>query len=187
MEKLISQFKKLYEHKEIIVGLCTVLFAVGKFVHDSWFIPNYVEPQVREMSYKLYADSSEVWSNRWINKMPGGFGGQMAKAFEMDKDAIPDTLAKLYQTEKGRDMTLTYLMDRMTYQSNFNTTLILMATSPYNYGGVKMRKTPEKDNGKFDAYWKDGFGKWWKAVYYADEDAYFCFPDYSNGQRIKCD
>lgn len=187
MRKILDQLKRIYDHKEIIIVIGGALFTATKFVHDYWFIPKYVEPQVREMSYKLYSDSSHVWQERYIAQMPGGFGGMMADEFGMGKDEVVDSLAQMYFSERGRDMSTTYLMDRMRYQVNFNTTVFLMCTEPYAHNGIKMRKTATKESGKYDVYYKDGFDKWWKAIYYADEDAYYYIPDNSNGQRIKCD
>ena len=187
MEKATKLVKIIQEYWLFITIAFAGLTGAVKFAHTYLMVPYVIEPMVRDMSYKLYSDSSDVWSANWMSKMPGGFGGNMAKEFGISKDSVVVALADIYREEQGRDMSTTYLMDRMTYQINFNSTVMLAITEPYKHNGVKMRKTATKENGKFDAYWKDDFGKWWKAVYYADEDGYFCFPDYTNGQRLKCE
>jgi hypothetical protein len=169
----------------------TIAFAgfsgLVKVVHEYYMVPVVIDPMVREISYDLYSDSSDVWRDRWVNQMPGGFGGLIAEGFGMDKSDVVDSLARMYYNEKNKDISLVYLMDRMRYQVNFNTTIFLMCTESYLHNGIKMRKTATKESGKYDVYYQDGFDKWWKAIYYADEDAYYYIPDNSNGQRIKCD
>jgi hypothetical protein len=188
MDKIRNIAKVVQDYWLFITIAATAFGGLIKIVHEYYMVPVVIDPLVRNISYRLYSDSSDVWRDRWVSQMPGGHGSRMATAFDMSKDSIPIVLAQLWEDEQEKEMSITYLMDMIQYQVNFNTTIFLMATDPYNHKGINMRRTkPHPDNDRYDVYYMDGFNKWWKAIYYADEDAYYFIPDYTNGQRVKCD
>lgn len=187
MEKLGKILKVAAEYWLFITLGLSGVGALITGVHNYYVMPEHVEPTVREISYRLYMDSAAVWEERRKLHATQGFRGHLSELTSVPKDQIADSIASLYAREENVYMSITYLMDQSSYQVGFNSTVFLMTTQPYQFGGVSFRKTETKENGQFDIYYKDDFNKWWKAIYYSNEDAFFFIPSYTNGERIKCD
>lgn len=174
--KLITLIKE-----NLIVAIGAAALIVFNMIGVAMY-STYAEPWARELITEVNNDSLAVWTKRVKEKHPSGFRTHLSGITGLSQDVIADSIGSLYNKEENVYMSVQFLLDEHGYTKGGITTLVYMVTEPVTLNGVKFRVTA---NGGL--LYKDDFDKWWKAIYFEDEGAYYFIPDYTSGQRIKCD
>ena len=178
MKKLLD-FINQYWGPLAILG--TIASSVLTFIWVVVLLP-MVDAHIDSRVLVIGRDSMPGMVHRILDEQPVGFRGLLADTTKIDKADLPGKLGHMMITEKEKEAAIEKLQGDISYQEGFNLWLLKTLYPVYVYKGVSFYVTP-----KGTYKYLDMFNRLWDANYNADYDCFFFYPDYSNGDRLKCE
>lgn len=158
-------------------GLTTV--ATG--VHSYIIMPE-INGVIDSRVVIMFKDSAGVIIDRHLTSKGGGFRGGLSDTTKIPKDKLVSVLGAIMIEEGDKEKRIIELENELDYQKGFNKFLLKTLYQKVNYGPVTFYQTAAGDFKYLDLY-----GYLWDAAYNAADDCFYFYPNYANGQRLKCE
>jgi hypothetical protein len=175
MKRLLELINKYWGALLVLGGLVST---VVTFAWNFILLPQ-VDGHIDSRVLKMANDSLGIMIDQHMIQKGGGFRGALADSTGMKKEKVVGVLAKIIKEEEGR---VRKLEDEVDYQHGYNFFILKNIVDKVEHNGVTFW-LPMDGN----VYYQDMYGLVWDAKYDAYDDCYYYYPNYSNGERLKCD
>lgn len=154
------------------------------FVTAVWmaFALPVIDAHIDKRVMNLAKDSLGLLVDSHIKSNGGGFRTQLADTTKISKEDIVGVLGSVILKEDGVITRLSKLEDEIDYQRGYNFWILKQVAEKNTYHNVTFWLPPDGN-----VYYRDMYQYLWDAKYDNYDDCYYYYPNYANGNRIKCD
>jgi len=181
----MAQVKKIADFIQnywLLIGLfCTGLGSVIGFTHNYIIMPE-IHKVIDNRIMIMANDSLADMIDDHLTEKGGGFRGTLSDSTGLSKQQVVKVLADMIGEESTIKGDVMKLQDEVDYQHGYNFFLLKNIAEKSTYNGVTYWR-PYDGN----TYYQDMYGLVWDAKYDAYDDCYYFYPNYSNGNRLKCE
>jgi hypothetical protein len=180
-----ENIRKIFSWINGHIGALAILGGVfWSFVTAIWvaFALPVIDSHIDSRVMALAKDSLGDLVDEHLKGNGGGFRGQLADTTGIPKHKIVSVLGELILEEDGLSTKLTKLENELDYQRGYNFWILKQVANKSTYNGVVFWTPPDGN-----VYYRDVYQYLWDAKYDNYDDCYYYYPNYANGNRLKCD
>ena len=181
ISKLVEVFKFTKDNWWLLAIFGTMIWGTAKMYYYT-----QVEPEVRgyvtTIIYDMGKDSIPKMVHSILENQPVGFRGLLADTTKIPKEELVGVLGNIIVNYSKLEVEVIELKNEVSYLNEFTIFLLETLYTKDVYRGVTYYVTQQGDFKYLDMY-----KKLWDASYNAACDCYYYYPNYANGQRLKCE
>ena len=154
------------------------------FVTAIWvaFALPVIDSHIDSRVMSLAKDSLGELVDEHLKANGGGFRTQLADSTKIPKEKIVSVLGDVILREDGVLNRLSKLENELDYQVGYNFWILKQVAEKRTYKNVTYWLPPDGNT-----YYRDVYKYLWDAKYDNYDDCYYYYPNYANGNRLKCD
>jgi len=182
---MLTNFKKIFGWINGHLGALAIIGGMfWSFVTAIWiaFALPVIDGHIDNRFMVLANDSLGGLVDSHLKTKGGGFRGQLSDTTGIPKEAIVPKLGRLLTREDSILNRISYLENELDYQIGYNFWILKQVAEKSVYNDVTFWLPPDGN-----VYYRDVYKYLWDAKYDSYDDCYYFYPNYSNGNRIKCD
>ena len=154
------------------------------FITALWmaFALPVIDGHIDKRVMNLAKDSLGLMVDAHIKGNGGGFRSELADTIKIPKEKIVATLGGVVLRENSILNRLTSIENEIDYQKGYNFWVLKQVADKRTYQDVIFWLPPDGNT-----YYRDVYQYLWDAKYDNYDDCYYFYPNYANGNRLKCD